>query len=314
MAGAAPPAAARQPAASELDLSSFARVLDELAQKTAAATPDDAAALRASLPGSWRVRVGDEVVDVSARTISLKLHRAQDDPATWPSRRQELAAHVRRLSAETAALGAGAERPPHDEAAAALEDVLARGEFQRSATSVWLERLRDRIAGWLADLFQRLGRRGPDRRTVAIVFAWTVGLLALVALAWWLVSAIVGAPGAHRLGLTPARPKRRTSGAWARLALAAHHGGDPREVTRCGYHAAVCRIEEEGAWTVDETLTPREYLRLLPPAHRRRSLLADVTGRFERVWYGAAVPTPDDSRRVLATLKDLGCLASDQAI
>ena len=37
-----------------------------------------------------------------------------------------------------------------------------------------------------------------------------------------------------------------------------------------GSGAVISRLEEEGAWRLDDTRTPREYLRLLPADHRRR--------------------------------------------
>jgi hypothetical protein len=67
-------------------------------------------------------------------------------------------------------------------------------------------------------------------------------------------------------------------------------------------------LEEEGALRGDETRTPREFLRLLPETHRRRGLLADVTRRFEEIWYGARHPTEEDRRSLLARLEELGCL------
>lgn len=301
-------------AAEELDLDGFIRVLDDLAARTASVTAEDAVALRAGLPAAWRVRAGEDVVEVSVRGISTALFGAERDAAAWPARRQQISARISAMRAEAMARRDGGPPAHGARAGSVLREVLARREFQRSATSIWMERLRDRVAGWLADLFQRLGRHGPNRRTAAIVLAWLVGLSALLVLTWWLVRTISRGQAGARLGLADAHRRRRTSGGWARLALAAHAAGDPREATRCGFHAAVCRLEEEGTWKVDEARTPREYVRLLPVAHRRLPIVADITGQFERIWYGAAAATAEDSRHVLASLKDLGCLASDQAI
>ena len=75
--------------------------------------------------------------------------------------------------------------------------------------------------------------------------------------------------------------------------------------------AAVVGLEEEGAWRHDEARTPREHVRLLPAAHARRTPFADVARQFEEVWFGAKVPTVDDTRAMLSRLKELGCLPAD---
>ena len=61
----------------------------------------------------------------------------------------------------------------------------------------------------------------------------------------------------------------------------------------------------------DDARTPREYLRLLPSGHGRRTILTDMTYRFEQIWYGGRTATADDMQHVIAGLKDLGCLPAD---
>jgi hypothetical protein len=195
-----------------------------------------------------------------------------------------------------------------------LARVLDQPEFQRGATAVLMERLRERVSGWVRDLRQRLGGSGDGSRRVATAFAWIVGLLALTALTWSLVRTLRNSSPGHRLGLAPPRSHRRSSRAWARDALAAHQDGDPREAARCAYHAAIALLEEEGALRQDDARTPREYLQLLASAHRRRASLTDLTARFERAWYGRDAGSPDDTRAMLARLQELGCLAPEHAI
>src|SRR3712207_7448718 len=45
--------------------------------------------------------------------------------------------------------------------------------------------------------------------------------------------------------------------------------------SRCAYHAALCRMEEQGVWRVEDSRTPREYLRLLPPGDPRGPLRSE---------------------------------------
>lgn len=196
----------------------------------------------------------------------------------------------------------------------ALTRVLAEPEFQRSAAAIWVDKVRSRLTRWMADVLERMGARRTVGRTAAKVLAWVVGLGALAAMALWLVRSLVAASERKPLGFAPAPSARRSARAWARDAVAAHRAGHPRDAARCAFHAAIAHLEEHGAWRADESRTPREYLRLLPYSHRHRPAVAGITHRFEQAWYGSAEPTAEDSRAVLAGLKELGCLASDQAI
>jgi hypothetical protein len=195
---------------------------------------------------------------------------------------------------------------------AVLQRVLGRPEFQRTAGAVLLDEARKRLSAWFLRMWDRfgLGRLGTERAATGL--AWALALLALGALTWWLLQSLARSGSRQRLGIPSPASRERSARAWARAAVDAAAAGDEREAARCAYRAAVVRLEEEGAWRQDDTRTPREYLRILPAAHRRHSLAADMTARFERVWYGA-VRSSDDTRALLARLEELGCHASDRA-
>jgi hypothetical protein len=195
-----------------------------------------------------------------------------------------------------------------------LTRVLAQPEFQRGPAALWAEDLRRRITRWIVDLFERMGMRSGTGGFVATALAWSVGIAALCALAWWLVGRLVGTSRPGGFGFDPAPSQRRSSRWWARAAVDAHTSGDTRQAARCAFRSAVARLEEDGVWRTDDSRTPREYLRLVAPSHRHRPILLDIVTRFELAWYGAARPSPDDGRLLLARLKELGCLAPDQAI
>lgn len=169
-------------------------------------------------------------------------------------------------------------------------------------------RLRQRISQGLLRFWERLGGARLGSRGTAIVFAWIAVLVALSVLATWLVRLMVRPDRGRRFALSTPPSGTRSARAWAHDARAA---ADPREAARCAYRATVRGLEEEGAWRVDDTRTPREYLKLLPAQHRRRTLVADVTRRFEEIWFGAREATEDDRRAVLARLRELGCLRAD---
>jgi hypothetical protein len=114
------------------------------------------------------------------------------------------------------------------------------------------------------------------------------------------------------LALGPLVLTREPAREWARRAVAAAAAGDFRESIRCGYHAALARLEEQGTWQVDESRTPREYVRLLHGDDPRLPALSDLTRQFELTWYGRRTATDDDARRLFAHLERLGCLRAAQ--
>jgi hypothetical protein len=91
-------------------------------------------------------------------------------------------------------------------------------------------------------------------------------------------------------------------------ALAHARAGDVREAVRVAYHAALIRVEEQGTWRLDDTRTPREYVRMLPAGDTRQAPLVDMTRRFEQIWYGNRAAGDEDAASVASDLEVLGCL------
>jgi hypothetical protein len=198
--------------------------------------------------------------------------------------------------------------PDMERARAAAREILARDEFKQDPAATYLAEFQRRIIEWLIATWERLGGSRLASETTASTIAWVLAGGALLALTWWLVATLRRAADRSGLSLTPPALRRRSARAWAQQAAAV---ADPREVVRCGYRAALAGLEEEGAWRADEARTPREHLQLLAADHRRRPLFADVARRFEEIWFGARTPTSDDSREMLARLRELGCLRAD---
>jgi hypothetical protein len=201
--------------------------------------------------------------------------------------------------------------PDIHQARVVLTRVLERPEFRRSVLAAAADRLRQRLSSWFLRTWERItgGRIAP--RTLALALAWIVTLSALAALSSAVVRSVMRARPTTPLDVRPAASARMGSGVWAREALAA---ADAREAVRCLYNAAICRLEEEGAWRADATRTPREYVRLLPSGHARRPVVEEVAALFEQVWYRGRPAAADDRQHVTRELEALGCVRSSRAI
>jgi len=299
------PAAAQQPART---VAQFAAELERLSNEVSSGAPGVVPSI--DVPAVWAVDAGGARVEVPAIWLRSTLEGARRDPATWPAVRAKILTQLQALRTEaesfvTAAPSAG--RPDPATADAALREVLARPEFKRMAQESAFARLRQRATQWLIRMWDRLGGARLGSRNTALLFAWIAVLVAVGALGIWLVR-FLRQPERARLALGAPLPARTPSGAWARDAV---HAADPREAIRCAYRAVISGLEEEGAWRSDDTRTPREYLRVLPADHRRRPIVADVTRRFEEIWFGARRATDDDRASALARLRELGCLPAE---
>jgi hypothetical protein len=282
--------------------------LDRLRSAIASTPHEQLHELAATVPPSWNVVHEGQPFDVPAEWITRALEEARKEPSAWPARRDALSARVEATRREVASLLGHTSRTDVERSRQVAAAVLARKEFQRSASDTVFAQLRRRITEWLISMWDRFGGSRLGTRQATTVVAWVSAIAALLALSWWLVSSLLRTSDRGGLSLTAPVARRRSARAWARQAAAAP---DAREVVRCAYRAAVVSLEEEGAWRADEARTPREHLRLLPTAHRRRPIFADVARRFEEVWFGAKTPTAEDAQSVLSRLRELGCLPAD---
>jgi hypothetical protein len=310
------PSAARagQPAAGEVDVPAFLASLDDLAGRVeAAATPAELTTLAGDVPAAWRVRAGAERFTVDAAPVVDALAGA--DAETWLAARARAAARITALRAEAAPLAvAGAPPPKH--LRGALAEVLAAPEFRGRQRYAGLLAFADRAKRWLRSWLPNLDRGRGTVMPVLRYASWVLAAVAFLLMAWltWRLLRGVSRDAAirptARRGVEPIDAR-----AWAARARAAAAGGDAREAVRCAYHAVLHRLDEQGAWTIAEDRTPREYLRLLPPADSRHPAVSFVARLFEGTWYGGAEPGLDDARAAVRHLSDIGCDAqADPAI
>jgi hypothetical protein len=298
------PSAAQDPQ----DPLTFAADIRRLADDIKSATPQTAAEIEKRIPAVWRVQDGSRRYDVPAGWLRTTLRSDTGDAANWTTERSIAVERLTAMAREAEALAGGTDGPSPSDARAALDRVLADREFARLHTESAMTRLWNRVVDWFAGILRRLGLGRVAEAATAEAIAWAVSLVALGALVLWLVRLLQRSPRAARLPTSTLSPQTLSAGAWARRAAAAE---DLREAVRCAYRAAMCRLEEEGVWRVDDARTPREYLRLLPEDHRRRRPVTDVARRFEEIWYGAREATPDDRSSLLGRLRELECLPAE---
>lgn len=308
MAAAIACAGARASAQVRLDAGALHAEFERLLTALPSTPPDRLRELAATVPDSWTVDHAGQTFDVSSEWITRALDEGGRAPAAWPAHRDALVARITASQRELGFLMAGAPLSNVERSRQVAAGVLARKEFQRYASDNAFARLRRRITDWIVSMWDRLGGNRLGTREATTVIAWVTAAAALVALSWWLVASLLRTSDRGGLSLTPPAARRRSARAWAQQAAAA---SDPRELVRCAYRAAVVSLEEEGAWRPDEARTPREHVRLLPVAHARRPIFADVARRFEEVWFGAKAPSTDDTAAMLSRLKELGCLRAD---
>ena len=310
--GLLPPAVARAgqtPApAGELDVAAFVATLDDLARRAQAAeTPADGATLAGELPPSWTVRAGTDRFIVPSAPIADALTSPAAGDRPWTRAREHAAKWIAGLRDEAAPL-ARAGTPPPAHLRRALADVLAAPEFRGRQRYAALEALGERIRRWFRSWWPDF--KGAERSVVP-VFRYATWFLAagafilLVVLTWRLLR------GVSRDAIERPRPaagvEPTNAGAWAARARVAAAAGDAREAVRCAYHAVLHRLDEDGAWTIAEARTPREYLRLLPAADRRQPAVAFVARLFEGAWYGGMEPAMADAQIAVRHLGELGC-------
>ena len=286
----------------------FSAELRRLARDLATASPQAAREIDKTVPAVWSVEHRSRRYDVPAGALKTTMRSGDADATRWSSERAIIVERLQALAREAENLAASGEGVPASDATTALTRVLADPEFARLHRQSAMAQLWQRLTDWFAGILRRLGLGRVARAATAEAIAWAVSLAAVGALVVWLVALLRRPLGRTRLPSEGPSLPAMSAREWARRAASVE---DIRDVVRCAYRAATCRLEDEGVWRVDDTRTPREYLRLLPEDHRRHRPIADIARRFEEICYGAREATPDDRRTLLGRLRELECLPAE---
>lgn len=297
----------------QLDLNAYRAELDRVAQAASRldAHPEEAQALRDSLPKKWIVNDHGTAYETSTAHLLEDLDQYKNDPHNGSSR----ASLMRRIAALQSEAGMiASDSLSSDGARQKLQEILGRREFRSAAeTPTWLQRQLERFMHWLESRPRRSRGNVNFSPWIGQVLVWLMIVAVCLVLAYALWKSITRTRENLELNLSGGEQFHKRSREWVADALANARRGDYRSAIRCAYWAAVFRLEELGRWSPNRTLTPREYLRLLPADHFQRPSLADLTQRFELTWYGYAAATPGDFDQVTQQLEKLGCLAPSAA-
>jgi hypothetical protein len=304
---ACPALAQTGPSSSVLEVPGYLAELDRWGEALMQAKRNRAtvAGFRKELPERWVVSVDGELITVPTDWLRAELESIEKNPRMASScevmqkRLHTLRAEALRLDQAPAISLAPAR--------AELARILQRKEFRGVGGPTWLDRLKERIAGWIFSLLERLfGIRGVSLETRRVI-VYVLFALCVLFMAAWMVRRLISRQAPVKLALEFGRPAAKSWQERAREAFAAAERGDFRDAVRLAYWAGVYRLEELGLWKTDRTRTHREYLRLLPSTHPQRDTFAELTRRFELIWYAFRDPSLDEFEAVVQNLEKLGC-------
>jgi hypothetical protein len=291
---------------STLSAVELATQISNLEQQLASASRGgDFFTIAACLPSSWKVN--EQGTELSVSTQRIKDEIAETAGAIDPAKRQEkLTGLLNRLRVMREQLSAYSNAPYQNERTKAAE-ILARREFDKLSSPGLMARIQDWINRQIRDFFTAFFQVLPDTTPYFRIAGWTLVLLAFALVMRALLKLLWDDRAHVKFDATSGHVSATHWTDWLASARAAAELGDWREAIRFTYWGAVSHLEQQGCWTSDRARTPREYLRLLKDTGERRSLLTDVTRKFERAWYAQRSATELEYRELLSNVEALGC-------
>jgi hypothetical protein len=269
------------------------------------AEPARVAELRTSLAPHWSIATASRTFETDTGWLLDELAGYEDKK---PDERAAVLVELRqRLQAMR--LEAQASAQPSDAAARArLDQVLARPEFRQVEGPSALDRWKARVARFILELLDKMFSKVHAPPQAGQTFVWALIGLAAAVLAVWLYRRLRRRE-AHIAprDVLPFAPSARGWRRWLADARAAAERGDWRDAVHLAYWAAISRLEESGAWVPDRARTPREYLRLLSEKNADRTVLTELTRRFEMVWYGNRPAGRGEFEAAVAGVERLQC-------
>jgi hypothetical protein len=261
-----------------------------------------AAAILEHVPTNFRVSGASRVFEIPTTALRRDFRTAarQHDAVA----RQRLLSTLRMMRSEAVRF----ETPVASQQAARaqLATILGRREFEDLHGPTWVDRLRQRVLVWLTRVLGGVVERAAIP-TIGRVVVYTMITAAVLLLLFVGFRALARDEVPGGFGHIQVTNPEAEGPQWLAAAQDAATRGNWRDAIHCTYWTAVAFLERRDAWRVDRARTPRECLRLLPPASQDHGALADLTRRLELVWYGNGTADADMFADALASLRRLGC-------
>jgi hypothetical protein len=295
-----------------MTLADYIAELDHCSAVLNASPVDPAAvhALRASLPPSWNVTTGDAHYDIPTQWLSGHLAGIEKNPgARTPDlteAREKL--KIYRNDAEALADAIATERNPA-EARSRINSILNSREFHGQEGPSWFDVFMQRVREWIDRKLEKIF--GPiARKGIGNLVAWIAIGLAGLLLLYWTVRFLMRGGANAEMDLSGAAPIGHDWRRWLREAREAAGRGDFRAAIHAAYWTAIVRMEETHSLPEDRSRTPRESLKLIGRTNAAYAPMAQLTRRFELIWYGYRAATATDWDDAAQQLETLGCLRS----
>jgi hypothetical protein len=226
-----------------------------------------------------------------------------------PTTTQLLQDAEKRLAADLELARNGPAAPSaHDQEREVMRQVLAGREFRDLKQPTGRDTALERLGNWLNRVFANADKLRARSAWIGRALIWAFFVAVGMGLAWGLVRM----ERRWRVRLVPfsERPAPDAVSArdwqlWMADARQAASAGLWREAIHFLYWAAIARLESQRLWPADRARTPREYLALVAPEDPRRTKLAELTGSFERTWYGGRPAGEGDCRAAEALASEL---------
>lgn len=300
------------PAEKTLDVQGYISELDRCSAVLNNPGKDPAAfhKLRVSLPSQWIVQAGEQRYTVSAHWLTDALAVMGSNTSANNPLRSQTEKRLAALRDAARELEESAGSQDLRQSRAQLDRVMSAKEFRGAHGPSWFDVLRNRIYAWIWRQIEKLLDRIGISRSIGNVIAWSLISLAALLLALWAVRFFTRGMAQPEMGLEGASRPGRDWRDWLRDARAASERGDYRAAIHAAYWVAVARLEETKLLPQDRSRTPRESLRLIRRESTEYAPLAQLTRRFELVWYGYRPATETDWSEAMQQLETLGCLRS----
>jgi hypothetical protein len=269
--------------------------------------PTTVETLRDSLPSDWTVTTGGVRYTIGTQWLSGDLLEIERNPGgntpALAMARQKLLLY--RRDAQELAESTDAQRDLA-QSRNRLNAISNTREFRGQQGPTWFDVLKRRISEWTERQLDRIF--GPIRRKkIGNMVAWAAIGLAGVLLLFWTLRFLMRAGQDTEMDLSDAAPIGHDWRRWLRGARDAAARGDFRTAIHAAYWTAIVRMEETKSLPQDRARTPRESLRLIGRDHQDYPPLAQLTRRFELVWYGYRDATAADWHDAAQQLEILGC-------